>query len=216
MEVDQIPIELIKLGGDTVSHTLTLLMNLFLQYESTPEEWSKGEIVPVLKNIGMDRCDPASYRPVTLLPHLSKVYTSILNTRLSKWCEQQGILHEGQGGFREGRSAVDHLYTLYTLCKTNARAGHGTYLCFVDFVKAYDNVWRDGLWWKLQHEFGIGGKLLRVLRQLYDGVQSRYTLNGQYQTSWVTMAKGLRQGCVLSPLLFTVLEISYRAPPPPL
>jgi hypothetical protein len=202
--VDCIPIELIKLGGETVIRLLCRLMNLFLRYECTPEDWSQGEVTPVLKKATLDRCDPQSYRPITLLTHLSKVYTSILNTRLSKWCELNGVLHEGIGGFRAERSTTDQLYSLYTLCKLNARARQHTYLCFVDFSKAYDNVWRDGLWWKMRHEFNISGKILRVIRQLYDGVQSRYVLNGQYRTAWVTMLTGLRQGCVLSPLLFNL------------
>ena len=70
-------------------------------------------MTPVLKKATLDRCDPQSYRPITLLTHLSKVYTSILNTRLSKWCELNGVLHEGIGGFRAERSTTDQLCTAH-------------------------------------------------------------------------------------------------------
>jgi hypothetical protein len=203
--VDGIPIELIKLGGDAVTSALCRLLNLFLQYERTPLEWGRGEVSPLLKKATLERRDPASYRPITLLTHISKVYTSIINARLSDWCERKGLLHEGVGGFRAKRGATDQVYTLYTLCKLNARRERRrSYLCFVDLKQAYDNVWRDGLWWKMRHEFGVTGRFLRLIRQLYDSVESRYVLNGEWHTPWVRMEKGLRQGCVLSPLLFNM------------
>ena len=205
--VDGVPIELIKLGGVAVTSALCRMLNLFLRYERTPREWSRGEISPLLKKPTLERRDPASYRPITLLTHLSKVYTSVIHARLSDWCERRGLLHEGVGGFRAKRSATDQAYTLYTLCKLKARRERRrSYLCFVDLTQAYDNVWRDGLWWKMRHEFGVTGLLLRVIRQLYESVplESRYVLNGEWHTPWVRMERGLRQGCVLSPLLFNM------------
>jgi hypothetical protein len=202
--VDSVPIELVKLGGRTLVRLLCRVLNLFLRYECTPAEWSRGEVTPLLKQPLLDRRDPQSYRPITLLTHLSKVYTSIINTRLSRWCEERGLLHESVGGFRVRRGAVDQVYSMHTVCKLQARRRRRTYVCFVDIHKAYDNVWRDGLWWKLRHEYHVDEKLLRVIRQLYARVDSRYVLNGQYHTPWVRMSKGLRQGCVLSPLLFNL------------
>jgi hypothetical protein len=83
------------------------------------------------------------------------------------------------------------------------RDGQCTYLCFVDLEKAYDNVWRDGLWCRLRR-VGVRGKVLRIIQQLYVDVQSRYVVNDAYVTPWVTLWKGVRQGCVLSPLLFNI------------
>jgi hypothetical protein len=113
------------------------------------------------------------------------------------------VLHESQGGFRKGRSATDQLYTLHTLASMRARRRQSTWLCFVDFEKAYDNVWREGLWYRLR-EVGVDGKMLRVIQQLYEDVRARYVLNNEYHTEWVEMRKGLRQGCILSPLLFNI------------
>lgn len=202
--VDQLPIELVKLGGESVWQLLRALLQLLWDSECTPSDWSRGEVVPLLKAEHLDAGDPASYRPITLLPHLSKVYTSILNARLARWCEQHGVLHEAQSGFRKRRRALDNLYTLYTAARLRAqRKRQATYVCFVDFASAYDSVWRDGLWYRM-HELGIRGKWLRVLREMYDGVESRVLLNGQLHTPWVSVPLGLRQGCVLSPLLFNL------------
>ena len=73
----------------------------------------------------------------------------------------------------------------------------------MDLANAYDSVWRDGLWYRM-YEMGIRGKWLRVLQEMYDGVESRVLLNGQLHTPWIGVPLGLRQGCVLSPLLFNL------------
>jgi hypothetical protein len=170
--VDHIPAELLKRGGDGIITTLTLLFNLFLHHEYTPRQWNRGEVVPILKGQQLDRTSPTSYRPITLLTHISKVFTSIINNRLTEWCERQGVLHESQAGFRRTRSTVDHIFTLHTATQLRAmRDGKSSYLCFVDFDKAYDNVWRDGLWC-LMRRAGVRGKMLRIMQQLYADVRS--------------------------------------------
>ena len=202
--VDHIPVELLKRGGAGIITTLALLFNLFLHHEYTPRQWNRGEVVPILKGQQLDTTSPLSYRPITLLTHVSKVFTSILNSRLAAWCERNGVLHESQCGFRRDRSTVDHIFTLHTATQLRAlRDGESSYLCFVDLEKAYDNVWRDGLWCRMRR-VGIRGKVLRIVQQLYVDVQSRYVVNDRYVTPWVTMWKGVRQGCVLSPLLFNI------------
>jgi hypothetical protein len=202
--VDNVPAELLKRGGEAVVVTLTLVFNLLLHHEYTPRQWNRGEIVPLLKSPQLDSTSPSSYRPITLLTHVSKVFTSILNSRLTDWCERHGVLHESQGGFRATRSTTDQIFTLHTATQLRAmRDGASSYLCFVDLEKAYDNVWRDGLWCKLRR-VGVRGKVLRVLQQLYTDVESRFVVDGRYVTPWVPMRKGVRQGCVLSPLLFNI------------
>ena len=74
--------------------------------------------------------------------------------------------------------------------------------CFIDVRKAYDRVWRDGLWAALW-EKGVRGKMWRVLRQYYQNVQSAVKTDGGV-TEWFDVDVGVRQGCVISPLLFDV------------
>jgi len=77
-----------------------------------------------------------------------------------------------------------------------------TYCAFLDIQKAYDRVWRQGLWFILR-KYGIRGKLWRVLKNLYAKVESCVRL-GKYCTDFFEILVGLRQGCLLSPMLFDI------------
>ena len=77
-----------------------------------------------------------------------------------------------------------------------------------DIAKAYDKVWRDGLWYKLW-KAGIKGKMWRTLKNIYRKVQSSVLLGGN-RTAWFDIEVGLRQGCILSPLLFDIFINDLR------
>ena len=82
------------------------------------------------------------------------------------------------------------------------RAGLRTYALFVDVVKAFPSVWRDGLWYKLW-EMGIRGKMFRVLVHLYDSL-SRCALHNGESSEYFSSDLGLAEGDPLSPLLYTL------------
>jgi hypothetical protein len=109
-------------------------------------------------------------------------------------------LAEEQAGFRKDRSTIDQLFIMTEIIK-NRRPGH-TYVCFLDIQKAYDRVWRDGLWEKL-HQYGIKGKMWRVLRSVYESVESSVIVN-DHRTRFFGVDVGLRQGCLMSPILFAL------------
>jgi hypothetical protein len=85
------------------------------------------------------------------------------------------------------------------------------FTCFVDLEKAYDRVPRQKLWDTLV-EYGINGPLLQAVESFYRQSQSSVRLLGNKSTPF-TVGVGLRQGCVLSPLLFTIFmdRISRRS-----
>ena len=68
--------------------------------------------------------------------------------------------------------------------------------------KAYDTVWRNGLWKRMWDE-GVRGKMWRVVKEMYSVVQSA-VLVGEDQTEWFDLSTGVRQGCVMSPILFSL------------
>ena len=77
-----------------------------------------------------------------------------------------------------------------------------TYAFFLDVKKAYDAVWRDGLWLKLW-EMGIWGKVWRIIKQMYDFSRSAVLLEGEKSEAF-SLEQGVAQGCSLSPILFSV------------
>ena len=78
-----------------------------------PEEWSKGIVIPVFKK--GDSSDAGNYRPITLISHLAKLFTAILNNRLLKWCKTNGCLTDAQFGFKPGYSTVDAVFALHSI-----------------------------------------------------------------------------------------------------
>ena len=144
-----------------------------------------------------------NYRGITLLSVVGKVYTAVLNARITKWSETKNKLVDEQAGFRKGRSTIDHLFVLTEVIRSRREQRKDTFCAFLDLKKAYDTIPRDTIWKRLD-QVGIKGKMLRVLKSLYNGVQSSVVV-GEEMTDWFRVNVGLRQGCMLSPILFILV-----------
>ena len=77
------------------------------------------------------------------------------------------------------------------------------HVCFIDLQKAYDSVDRE-LLWKVLTRFGVPIKMLRIIRNFHDGMQVRVRTDDGEHSEWFDVTQALRQGCVLSPILFNV------------
>ena len=162
-----------------------------------PEDWVKGLIIPVYKNKG-SKSSTDNYRGITLLSCLGKLFTSILNHRLTEFCEKKQILNETQTGFRKGYSTLDHIFVMKNLVDMFKLKKKKLFCCFVDYTKAFDSIWREALWHKLINN-GIQGKILNVIKSLCAQVKSCVFLNGSKSEFFIS-ARGVRQGENLSPL----------------
>lgn len=188
--------ELLKQGGPMLEQGLTEVFNLVWRSTTPPDSWWTGITVSLFKK--GDRLDPNNYRGITLLNVLGKLFCRILNTRLKAVI----TLQEEQGGFRDHRGTEDPLFVLTDLMAKKKVTGQPLFLAFLDIQKAYDRVWRPGLWKKLWDK-GIRGRMWHMLRALYGKVSNQAVAGGAVSASY-ELALGLKQGCVLSPLLFNV------------
>jgi hypothetical protein len=147
--LDGISIEMLKAGGEIGTKTLLKLFQVIWNLEYVPGEWGKGIIVPILKrgHPAEEGLDTGNYRGITLINIVPKVFTKIIYERLSEFCECEQVLAEEQAGFRKARAPIDQVYILHEM--TKGRFPKKTYCCFLDIQKAYDRVWREGLWYKL-------------------------------------------------------------------
>lgn len=167
-----------------------------------PSEWQRGIIAPIPKCDSDDPRVPLNYRGITLASSVYKLYCSILNSRLSAWAESNDLLSDCQNGFRKDRSTLDSLSTVTTLTETRQKLRLSTYAAFVDFSKAYDRVNRQLLWNKM-HAFGVRGTMMLAIQSIYKDVKCCVRVNGA-NTDWFDVNTGLKQGCLLSPLLFNI------------
>ena len=146
--------------------------------------------------------DPGNYRGISLLSILSKVYTHIINSRLTLWVESNFVLTDAQAGFRKGRSTVDHIFTLHAAIERQFANNSKLYVAFIDFKKAYDSVNRNILWSVLL----IQGKMLRNIKAMYAGVQACVKSKATTDLSgFFHCLQGLKQGCIASPIFFSLL-----------
>ena len=127
----------------------------------------------------------------------------IASARLSSHCEVGGILPEEQCGFRPARSTVDMLFVVRRLQELGRERKIPLYMCFIDLQKAYDSVDRE-LLWEVLRRFGVPDPMLSVIRQFHDGMRARVRTDDGELSEWFDVTQGLRQGCVLSPLLFNI------------
>ena len=198
--VDSLMYEIFKFGGEGIHQATARLCNEIFELERIPKDWARGLIFPLFKD-GDNRI-PDNYRGITLLSVVGKIYSSVLNNRVTSWCEKNGVLSEEQAAFRAGRSTVDHILTVSELVRSRKVRRKETHCAFLDIRKAYDMLDRDALWKRLI-DVGLRGKLWRVLRNLYDVVESS-VLVGHRRTEWFQVEAGVRQGCILSPILFAI------------
>ena len=161
---DQISNDMLKATVEITAPVITEIFNRIVKSECFPKIWSLGLIIPLFKS--GDISDVNNYRGITINSCLSKLLMLLLNSRLQKFCEEKGIIHYNQIGFRKDFRPADHVFTFKTMVDQAFAEKKQLYTCFVDFRKAYDTVWRDGLYYKLLKS-GVSKSFVRFLRNMY-------------------------------------------------
>jgi hypothetical protein len=166
------------------------LFNLIFSSGIIPDSWLVGIIKLIYKNKG-DPNNLEKYRAICLTSNMGKLFTSILNSRLSKLSDDIGLISGVQGWFRKGYSVQDSLFVMHSLISLYLSSGKKLFCAFVDFKKAFDTVWGIGLWQKLIKN-KIGGKKFRVILNLYTDIKS-CVKNGDLHSNFFTCETGVRQ-----------------------
>ena len=170
-----------------------------------PQPW-KDAIITVL-HIKKDRTECGNYRGISLVAHAGKVLLKIIARRLSEYCERVGILPEEQSGLRPNRSTTDRMVVIRRLQELARKKRIPLYVCFIGLTKAYDSVDRTLLWTVLAR-FGVPHIMISIIRQFHDGMRACVRLDDRVCSRWFAMEQGLRQGCVLAPLLFNIFFVA--------
>ncbi len=194
--------EHLKYGGDNLYAALSHLFNEILTSGHVPVQWKKGIITPIFKGGGKLKTSPDSYRGITLLPVISKVFEIILSRRLPQICESTSFPDPHQCGFQRGLSSLHASLILQETVHHYNERHDAAKVVLLDSAKAFDTVWHDGLLWKL-HEMKIHPALWRIFCNTYTGMESCVMANNS-QSSWFRLERGVRQGSVLSAKLYLV------------
>ena len=196
---DNINAELFKTDLETNTNILCKLFNLIWTRERFPESWKESQIVKIPKKGDLSNC--SNWRGISLLSVPSKIFTRILMNRIKHSIEER--LRIEQAGFRGGRSTINQIFILRNIIEQNVELNSTLYLNFIDFAKAFDSINRDCLW-KILKIYGIPQKIINLMKNLYQGSSGRVLVNGT-TTEKFDIRTGVKQGCVMSGLLFNIV-----------
>ena len=201
---DGLPAELLKLGlqqDRTILLEFHRLTTLIGRERKVPQQW-KDAVITVLHKTG-DKTECGNYRDISLVSHAGKVLLKVVARRLSAYCEAKGLLPEEQCGFRPNRSTTDMMFVVRRLQEIGRKARVSLFMCFIDLQKAYDTV-DHTLLWQVFTRIGVPPQMIAVIQQFHDGMRACVRPDDGVCSDWFEVKQGLRQGCVLSPLLFNI------------
>ena len=197
---DSIPNEFLIHSPDILVDWLTVLFNKIKTGGVMPKGFNRGRITLIHKSGLLEVL--GNYRPITVIISLSGLFSKLLNSRLTAVVEKHRLLGEEQNGFRKDRQMADNSFILDSVLMKARSKKQKVHLCYIDISKAYDSINRQILW-KILKSMGFDGDFLRCLQALYCEDSVDTVVNG-LSTRPIYLGRGLRQGCSLSPLLFSL------------
>jgi len=162
-----------------------------------PQDWKRSIFIPIPKKGNAKKC--TNHHTIVFISHASKVILKILQARLQQYVNWE--LPDVQAGFRWGRGTRDQIGNICWIIE-KAREFQKNIHHLIDYTKACNCVDHNKLWKSLK-ETEIPDHLICLLRNLYAGQEARVRIR-HGTTDWFQIGKGVRQGCILSPCLFSL------------
>ena len=194
---DQLTSDMIRLGGSEVLKQITTIFNNILLTQKIPPEWKEAKIIILFKK--GDRKDIKNYRPISLLSHMYKLFTRVLQKRMERVLDYNQPRE--QAGFRKGFSTTDHLQTINQIMEKCNEFNIPLCLAFIDYEKAFDSVEHWAIFEALRN-IGIHETYVKILIDIYTGATAKIHLENQISET-IKIQRGVRQGDPISPKLFT-------------
>ena len=195
--------EHIRFAGPPLWKHLFQSYKKFFENCSVCESLKTGVILPLFKGKGAKANNKDNYKGITLFPTLCKIYEMVLLNRLKNYASQKGLFSDMQFGFKEGVGCTEASFTILDTINHMLERGSKVFGCFLDVRKAFDTVWIEGLLYKLFSEFGIGGRMWLVIKDLYTGVRARVLYYGSLSREFDVL-QGTGQGRILAPFMYKV------------
>jgi len=191
---------LLKEAAVPIAQPLSELFNFSLSLCKFPSIWKIAQVVPIFKKGDPLLC--TNYRPISLLPCISKVYEKLLFDHIFSFLKSNNLLLPNQSGFIPGDSTVNQLMSICNKIAAHFDKGEEVIGVFLDLTKAFDKVWHEGLLFKLRN-IGICGQIYELLFSYLQERRQFVTLNGE-KSQIKQLYAGVPQGSVLGPLLFLI------------
>lgn len=195
---DGLPIEYYKAYKKELVPILVASYNWTLNKHKIPPSWSEA-IITVIHKQGRNKELCGSYRPISMLNVDYKIYTKIIANRLAKITDD--MIEEEQTGFIVGRQTHDNIRRAIHIVEQAHRTKTSTLVVSIDAEAAYDRVsWR--FLYAVLRRFGFNEEAIHCVKSLYQHPTARVKVNGSLSNRF-ELYRSARQGCALSPTLFT-------------
>lgn len=194
--LDHIQIEDIKNGGPVLHKALAQSFTWYIRESKIPKPWKTSKTILLFKK-GVKE-DIKSFRPICLLSHVYKLMTRVILNRIRNTLEEN--IGREQAGFRRGFSTIDHIHTINQLTEKCVEYQKPLGLLFIDFKKAFDSVEHNAVLKSLL-DLGVEPTYIRIIQEINKDTTTQITLFNDPIT--INIGKGVRQGDVISPILFT-------------
>ena len=190
----------LKRNVNIFSQHITFLYNFSIVKEVYPDLLKIAGITPVYKSGTKNMID--NYRPISNLPILSKVFEKLTLIRLLSFVTRFHLLSDSQYGFRQGRSTTQAAIRLTSLINHAYNKKMFCACFFLDLKKAFDTVDHNILLMKL-YNVGFRGPVYNYI-SLYLTNRRQFVQVGNFKSNEQYIAKGVPQGSLLGPLLFSL------------
>ena len=200
-KLDPVPTTILMKVIDILYPFILHMVNSAISECSFPPPLKHALVTPILKNSSLDPNKFNNFRPVSLLPFLSKILEKILYGQLNDYIEGNNLHAKMQSAYRGNHSCESALTRIVDDVQKQNSQGKHVLMILLDSSAAFDTVDHDVLLNKLQQSYNVDGEALEMLKS-YLSQRSFSTVIGQAVSTVRTLKYGVPQGSLLGPLLY--------------
>jgi hypothetical protein len=199
---DGVSSSLIKAIKPVIIQPLTILFNQSVSTCKFPDSLKVARVKALFKK--GDKSDPNNYRPISILPSISKIFEKLLLKQLYKYFTDNSLLFNHQYGFRKGHSTEHAVLELVDRVVNDMDKGTNRFSIFIYLTKAFDCLDHQMLLDKLKY-YGLNESAISLLKNYLNNRKQYIAYNcNQANSDFADLNIGVPQGSILGPFLFLV------------
>ena len=196
-----IPGKFLRIISQPVSYSFSKLLNNLFEIGHFPDLRKIAHVTPIFKRSGQKN-DKSNFRPISILPTLSKICESVIHQRLLSHCMEHSIISDRQAAYLKGDSTMSQLLYIVHYIRSNWGQKNIVQGAFLDISAAFDKVWHKGLLSKLG-QIGISGTFIDLFTSHLINRKQCVNIEG-VKSTLADVKAGVPQGSRLGPLIFII------------
>ena len=196
----------LRICNSLVSKNISFLLNLCMEQGVFPDAYKLAKITPVFKKGASDLI--SNYRPISILSNFSKIFESVIFTRIQNFFIAENLLSNRQFGFRKDRSTELAIFDLLFKILPAFEMKKFAICVFLDYSACFDTICRDILICKLR-KYGVRGMSLQLVKSYFSNRQ-QYVTYQEAKSVIMHQNIGVVQGSRLGPLLFDIYSNDFN------